>query len=63
MRLDLETLGSFQEKLVPKGAQLAGFASLVQVLGIQAPVRQPNLLATNREKYDLIKNGVQVTRA
>jgi len=45
MRLDLETPGSFQEKLVPKGAQLAGLAALVQVLGIQAPVRQPSCVS------------------
>jgi hypothetical protein len=34
MRLDLQTPASFQEELVPKGAQLAGFAALVQALGI-----------------------------
>ena len=45
MRLDLETPGSFQEKLVPKGAQLAGFAALVQAFGIQAPVRQPSCVS------------------
>jgi hypothetical protein len=41
----LKTLVSFQEELVPKGAQLAGLAALVQSLGIQAPVRQPSCVA------------------
>ena len=45
MRLDLETPVSFQEELAPKGAQLAGFAALVQALGIQAPVRQPSCVS------------------
>ena len=45
MRLDLETPGSFQGELVPKGAQLAGLAALVQALGIQAPVRQPSCVS------------------
>jgi len=45
MRLDLEKPVSFQEELVPKGAQLAGFAALVQALGIQAPVRQPSCVS------------------
>ena len=45
MRLDLETPVSFQEELVPKGAQLAGLAALVQALGIQAPVRQSSCVS------------------
>jgi len=45
MRLKLETSASFQDKLVPKGAQLAGWAALVQALGIQSPVRQPSCVS------------------
>jgi len=41
MRLELKAPAGFQDKHVPKGAQLAGWAALVQALGLQAPVRQP----------------------
>jgi hypothetical protein len=45
MRLTLKTPASFQDKLVPKGTQLAGWAALVQALGLQAPVRQPSCVS------------------
>ncbi len=45
MRLDFETPIHFQDKLVPKGTQLAGWAALVQALGLQAPVRQPSCIS------------------
>jgi hypothetical protein len=45
MRLELETPVSFQGKLVPKGTQLAGWAALVHVLGLQSPVRQPSCVS------------------
>ncbi|MYD76860.1 MAG: Fic family protein [Gammaproteobacteria bacterium] len=45
MRLELETGMSFQDALVPKGTQLAGWAALVQTLGIRAPVRQPSCVS------------------
>ncbi|KAA3626965.1 MAG: cell filamentation protein Fic [Proteobacteria bacterium] len=45
MRLELETPVSFQDEIVPKGAQLAGWAALVHALGLQAPVRQPSCVS------------------
>jgi hypothetical protein len=50
MRIEFDNPMSFQDKIVPKGAQLAGWAALVQALGIQAPVRQPSCVS---EKYIL----------
>jgi hypothetical protein len=41
MRLDLEATLTFQERIVPADARLAGWGALVQALGIQAPVRRP----------------------
>lgn len=45
MRLELETPVSFQDEIVPKGAQLAGWAALVHALDLQAPVRQPSCVS------------------
>ncbi len=45
IHLDLKSPSSFQDRLVPTGAQLAGWAALVQALGIQAPVRQPGCVS------------------
>jgi len=45
MLLKLETPASFQDEIVPKGTQLAGWAALVQALGLQAPVRQPSCVS------------------
>ncbi len=45
MLLKLEPPASFQDKIVPKGTQLAGWAALVQALGLQAPVRQPSCVS------------------
>ncbi len=45
MRLEIEVPVSFQDKLVPGGTQLAGWAALVQALGIHAPVRQPSCIS------------------
>jgi hypothetical protein len=45
MRLELEAPVSFQDEIIPKGAQLAGLAALVQALGLQAPVRQPSCVS------------------
>jgi hypothetical protein len=42
MRLDLADRPLFQDKLVPNGARLAGWAALVQTFGVRAPVRQPS---------------------
>jgi len=45
MHLEIGNPTSFQDKTVPKGAQLAGWAALVQALGLQAPVRQPSCVS------------------
>ena len=45
MRLEIETPLGFQDEVVPKGTQLAGWAALVQALGLQAPVRLPSCVS------------------
>ena len=45
MELNLETPPVFQDRLVPKGARLAGWAALVHGLGIAAPVRAASAVA------------------
>jgi hypothetical protein len=45
MQLEFETPISFQGQFVPKGAQLAGWATLVHALGLQAPVRRPSCVS------------------
>lgn len=45
MLLKLETPASFQDKVVPKGTQLVGWAALIQALGLHAPVRQPSCVS------------------
>jgi hypothetical protein len=42
MKLELTPEKIFQEKTVPDGARLAGWAALVRALSIAAPVRQPS---------------------
>ncbi len=41
MRLKLKKNAFFHDELVPKGAQLVGWAALVQALDLRVPVRQP----------------------
>jgi hypothetical protein len=45
MKLDFEAPLTFQDRLVPKGIRLAGWAALAHGLGIQAPVRAPSGIA------------------
>jgi hypothetical protein len=45
MRLEFETPTSFQGESVPEGTLLAGWAALVQALGLQAPVRRPSCVS------------------
>lgn len=45
MHLEFETPVSFQGESVPVGTQLAGWAALVQALGLQAPVRRPSCIS------------------
>ena len=41
MRLKLKNNAFFHDELIPKGAQLVGWAALVQALDLRVPVRQP----------------------
>jgi len=45
MRVSTEPLAVFQERSVPAGARLAGWAALVESLGIKAPVRRPSFVS------------------
>lgn len=45
MVLRLDTPLTFQDRLVPKGARLAGWAALVHSLGLAAPARQASAVA------------------
>jgi len=42
MKLEIPAIPVFQEKTVPHGTKLAGWAALVQSLAIRAPVRRPS---------------------
>ncbi|MCK4858739.1 MAG: Fic family protein [candidate division Zixibacteria bacterium] len=50
MTLKLDTPLIFQDRLVPKGARLAGWAALVHGLGLQVPVREPSAVAEGHIK-------------
>jgi hypothetical protein len=60
MKLEPASSAIFQEKTVPDGTRLAGWAALVNALAISAPVRQPSCVSeqyvsgSNREKGALI---------
>ena len=45
MRIDSGSIHTFQESVVPTGANLVGYAALVQVLSVQAPVRNPSCVS------------------
>ncbi len=45
MRLEFEPPQTFQDTLIPEGAQLVGWAALVYALRLQAPVRQPSCVS------------------
>lgn len=45
MHLDVSQVTYFQDELVPAGTQLAGWAALVHVLGLKAPVREPSCIS------------------
>lgn len=45
MELNFEAPLMFQDRLVPKGTRLAGWAELVHGLGTEAPVRAPSAVA------------------
>ena len=45
MKLQLAPAAAFQEKTVPNGARLAGWAALVHALAIPRPVRRPSCVS------------------
>ena len=45
MRLALTLIAVFQEKTVPDGTRLAGWAALVQALALRGPVRRPSCVS------------------
>jgi Fic/DOC family len=45
MKLAAATITVFQEKTVPDGTKLAGWAALVHALGIPAPIRRPSCVS------------------
>lgn len=45
MRIEFDNLPGFQDRIVPEGTQLVGWAALVQALNLQAPVRQPSCVS------------------
>jgi len=45
MRLAADPTATFQEKTVPRGARLAGWAALVNALAIPGPVRRPSCVS------------------
>jgi hypothetical protein len=45
MRLDLKPEPTFQEKTIPDGNRLAGWAALVRGLALSAPVRRPSCIS------------------
>lgn len=45
MQLDVSQVAYFQDKPVPPGTELAGWAALVHALGIKAPMREPSCIS------------------
>jgi hypothetical protein len=45
MRLEPIPIAIFQEKTVPDGTRLAGWAALVQAFALQGPVRRPSCVS------------------
>jgi hypothetical protein len=58
MKLDLGAPAIFQEKSVPDGSQLAGWAALVQALAISAPVRRPSCVSEQHIRGSHRKEGI-----
>ena len=58
MKLDPAPITVFQEKTVPDGTKLAGWAALVHALGIPAPVRRPSCVSEQHIRGSHRKEGV-----
>ena len=57
MKLDLVPIAIFQEKTVPEGTRLAGWAALVHALAIPAPVRRPSCVSEQHIRGSRRKEG------
>jgi hypothetical protein len=49
--------GTFQEKTMPAGAQLVGWAWIVQTFGVRVPVRRPSAVSDQHVKASLREAG------
>jgi hypothetical protein len=58
MKLDLGAPSFFQEKRVPDGGRLAGWAALVHGLAISAPVRRPSCVSEQHIRGSLRREGI-----
>src|SRR5260221_5007293 len=58
MKLDAAPITVFQEKIVPEGSKLAGWAALVQALAISAPVRRPSCVSEQHIRGSHRKEGI-----
>jgi hypothetical protein len=58
MKLDAAPITVFQEKIVPAGTKLAGWAALVQKLAISAPVRRPSCVSGQHIRGSHRKEGI-----
>jgi hypothetical protein len=57
MRLEQAPIDVFQEKTVPAGTKLAGWAALVHALGVPAPVRRPSCVSGQHIRGSHRKEG------
>ncbi len=57
MKLDLASIAIFQEKTVPEGARLAGWAALFHALAISAPIRRPSCVSEQHIRGSHRKEG------
>jgi hypothetical protein len=58
MKLDAAPITVFQERIVPAGSKLAGWATLVQALAISAPVRRPSCVSGQHIRGSHRKEGI-----
>jgi hypothetical protein len=57
MQIETGLLAVFQERSVPAGSKLAGWAALVRAFNIQAPVRHPSCVAEQHVRGSLREEG------
>lgn len=57
MKLDSTNVRMFQEKLIPLGSRLAGWAALVHAFAIKAPIRQPSCVSDKHVRGSYRKDG------